>query len=94
MNMRAIIILAAAIAVSSPAIGREESAADFFRKDKMYWSQGLKDPENMTYNDNSVSKIKNVSKQKRVVRRMVARQAEEKLGKRWIRSAVNGWDER
>ena len=84
--MKQILAITAAVCISVPAAAQED-AADFFRKDKMYWSQGLKAPEVLSYNDD-VSRIHNVSKRKRIVRRMVAHQARKKLGRRWVRSAV------
>jgi len=85
--MKVTLALAASIAIATPAIAQEESAADFFRKDKLYWSKGLKAPAIFSYGDN-ISRIRSVSKRKRLVRRMVARQARAKLGRRWVRSAV------
>lgn len=84
--MKLAIAISAVITVTSPAVAQED-AADFFRKDKLYWSQGLKAPAFLSYNDN-VSSVRSVSKRKRIVRRMVAQQAKKKLGKRWVRSAV------
>jgi soluble lytic murein transglycosylase-like protein len=84
--MRAALAVMAAIAIGSP-VAAQEDPADFFRKDKMYWSQGLKAPAVPSYNDNA-SRIRSVSKRKRIVRRMVALQAKKKLGKRWVGSAV------
>lgn len=83
--MKLKIIIAAGIVLTSPAAA--EDAADFFRKDKLYWSQGLKVPAVPSYNDN-VGSIRSVSKRKQIVRRMVAKQAKKKLGTRWVRSAV------
>jgi hypothetical protein len=84
--MKRILPLAIAVTMSG-AVAAQESSADFFRKDKMYWSQGLMAPDVLSYNDD-VGRIRNVSKRKKIVRRMVAKQAEKKLGKRWVRSAV------
>ena len=85
--MKLTLTLAAVIALAGPVAAQENDAADFFRKDKNYWSRGLKAFAVIAYNDD-ISHVHSVSKRKLIVRRMVAKQAEKKLGRRWVRSAV------
>jgi len=85
--MKLALTLAAVIAFAGPVGAQENDAADFFRKDKNYWSRGLKAPAIIAY-DEDIRHVRSVSKRKRIVRRMVAHQARKKLGSRWVKSAV------
>jgi len=85
--MKLALTLAAVIAFVGPVAAQENDAADFFRKDKNYWSRGLKAPAVIAYNED-IRHVRSISKRKQIVRRMVAHQARKKLGKRWVKSAV------
>jgi len=76
----------AATVISVPALAQEDNPADFFRKDKQYWSRGVAAPSGPV--EPAYSRVARVSHKRRAIRRMVAYQAKKKLGHRWVRPAV------
>jgi len=73
--------------LSSPAKAiEEESAGHFFRMDNMYWSKGLKAPEQGTNVWNETAN--KLPDSKKPVADAVARIAREELGEKWVQTAL------
>jgi len=67
-------------------LGADESAADFFRKDREYWSKGLIPPASPSWAGSIDYTAMNQPKSK--VAKMVADEARSRLGKKYVDSAL------
>ena len=93
--MRKVVALICALPLGlvavTPAIG--ESAAEFFHKDKTYWSKGLKAPETAPYGtlafpSTEPTIVAQAPAHKQAVANKVAKQAEARLGSQWVPTAL------
>lgn len=78
-----------AILAINPAFA-QESAADFFRKDREYYSKGLKAPEVEKYDTISYAETKKfVSDERNAVAQAVAQTTTYKIGSEWVETALH-----
>lgn len=81
------------IGVSSTAPATSESAAEFFYKDRNYWSKGVKPPETMPYGVLSFAPasptiVTQVPTHRQAVANKVAQHAAARLGSQWVPTAL------
>jgi len=72
-------------------IADEDSAADFFRKDKEYWSKGLKAPEkmeNVGFTASIFSPEVPMTSEQKVVRKIIADRVRENMGLEYVNPAL------
>jgi hypothetical protein len=72
---------------SSLTLAEEDSAADFFRKDKEYWSQGLKAPEKIEGRGFSLFGA-TVSNEQNAVKKIIADRVRENMGSEYVNPAL------
>jgi hypothetical protein len=67
----------------------DDSAADFFAKDQLYWSKGLNAPEKPEYNGNSIGDIvKAGDAQRQKVVQLVTEKVRNAMGSEWVPTAL------
>jgi len=78
------------VTASTQVSKADESAAEFFAKDKTYWSKGLKAPDKLEYNGSNVvaDVIKAGDYQKQKVVQMVTEKVRAALGSEWVPTAL------
>ena len=93
--MRKIVIATCALTfgVVASAPAGSEGAAEFFYKDKTYWSKGQKAPQTVSYAAAAASVMAppsrtHVPAQRQAVANSVVRQVEARLGKQWVPTAL------
>jgi hypothetical protein len=81
------VVTAVLISFTMTVIASEETAADFFRKDKEYWSKGLVAPDTPSWAGSlSVGAMSDTSKQS--VAKAVAKETKVRLGEQHINTAL------
>jgi len=73
---------------STTSVLAQESSADFFRKDREYWSKGLKAPAIETYKNDIPRQTHQIDNQKQAVADEVAKTAQYRLGSEWVDTAL------
>jgi hypothetical protein len=81
------VVTAVLISFTMTVTANEETAADFFRKDKEYWSKGLVAPDTPSWAGSlSVGAMSDTSKQS--VAKAVAKEARTRLGEQHVNTAL------